>query len=414
MAWVDARNGVAGDMLLGALLDAGASLEHVREAVDAVIPATVDLRLSTVRRAGMRASKLAVDVVAEDLPHRDWTTIRSMLELAPLNPRIRANALAVFSVMAEAEARSHGIEAEKVHFHEVGAWDSIADVVGVCAALEALGVDHLYAGTVALGSGSVRSAHGQIPVPVPAVLELSRGWDVVAGGEGELATPTGMALLAALAAPSPHLPPCTIRAVGVGAGTRDDAARPNVVRVVVGVADPFGHPEPSGTLEAAGGRSTETRVAGVLEANVDDLDPRVWPVVLDALLAAGADDAWLTPILMKKGRPAHTLSVLASTDRLDSLRDEVFTLVPTLGVREYQVTKFELQRAWHPVTVGEATVRIKIGHSDGRILTATPEFADVAAVAEASGRPLRVVFADAVAAAEMADLAAGKPVPPPD
>lgn len=400
LAWVDARNGVAGDMLLGALVDAGVPLERIRDAVEAVLPATVAFRVADVRRAGMRATKVDVDVVADDLPHRDFTTIRAMLADAPLDERVRADAQAVFRALAEAEARAHGIDVEQVHFHEVGAWDSIADIVGVCAGLAALGVDRILAGTVALGSGSVRTAHGQIPVPVPAVLELARGRDVTAGGAGELATPTGMAILAALAEPAPTLPACTVLAVGVGAGTRDDPERPNVVRVVLGAT-------------AAGASAGAAPRASIqLEANVDDLDPRVWPGVLDALLAAGAADAWLTPILMKKGRPAHTLGVLVAPDRVDAVRAAVFAHVPTLGVREHPVTKHELARRWRPVAVGAAEVRIKLGHADGRIVTATPEFADVLAAAEASGRPVRAVLADAVAAAGTAGLAVGAPLPP--
>lgn len=399
LGWVDARNGVAGDMLLGALVDAGAPLERIRAAVEAVLPATVELRAHPVRRAGMRATKVDVDVVAADQPHRTWATIRALLADAPLDERVRADALAVFGALAAAEARAHGIDVETVHFHEVGAWDSIADVVGVCAGLAALGVDRLTAGPVALGSGAIDSAHGRIPVPVPAVLELSRGWTVLVDGDGELATPTGMALLAALATPASALPPCTIRAVGVGAGTRDVPHRPNVVRLVVADA------APADAAPAAG------RPATVLEANVDDLDPRVWPLVLDALLAAGASDAWLTPILMKKGRPAHLLGVLAPTDRADAVRDAIFAHVPTLGVRDHAVGKHELDRTWRDVAVGDATVRIKIGHRDGRILSATPEFADVVAAADDTDRPVRALLADAVAAAAAAGLAVGRPLP---
>jgi len=397
LGWIDPGNGVAGDMLLGALVDAGAPLTAIRDAVEAVIPATVELSVAEVRRAGMRASKVSVDVIAEDLPHRDWTTIRAMLEAAPLDARVRADALAVFGALADAEARAHGIDVERVHFHEVGSWDSIADIVGVCAGLAALGIGRLTCGPVALGSGSITSAHGLIPVPVPAVVELSRGWEVLSGGSGELATPTGMALLKALATPASGLPACTLRGVGVGAGTRDTPGRPNVVRLLLG--------EPSASGPDA------ARAATVLEANVDDLDPRVWPVVLEALLASGASDAWLTPILMKKGRPAHTLSVLAAADRVDALREVIFAQVPTLGVREYAVTKHEQERAWYPVRVGDAEIRVKVGHAGGVITTATPEFVDAVAAAEASGRALRAVLTDAVAAALAAGLAPGQPLP---
>jgi len=398
IAWIDARNGIAGDMLLAALLDAGASLAAVEAAVEAVLPATVRLRVSEVRRAGMRASRLDVDTLVDDLPHRDWRDIRTMLEAAELGSGIRNRALAVFAALAAAEARAHGIEAEEVHFHEVGAWDSIADIVGVCAALANLGVGSLCAGPVGLGSGSIRTAHGEIPVPVPAVVELSRGWPVLAGGTGELATPTGMALLAALAQAAPLMPSGTVRGVGVGAGTRDDAHRPNVVRVILLEASVPGEvPASPGTV--------------VIEANVDDLDPRVWPGVLEALLAAGADDAWLAPIVMKKGRPAHTLSVLCPDNLAGLLRERVFALTPTLGVREYPVSKHMLDRTWRAVDVGPARVRIKLGHAAGLIVTATPEYADVITAAHAAGRAEHDVLAAAIAAADAAGLRPGAGLP---
>src|ERR1035437_8489229 len=274
----------------------------------------------------------------------------------------------VFARLAEAEAQAHGVRVEDVRFHEVGAWDSIADVIGVAAALQALGVRSVTAGPVALGSGTIRTAHAQMPIPVPAVLELSAGWRVFSGGAGELATPTGMAVVVALADACDELPELDVTAVGVGAGTREDERRPNVVRVVIG------------TLPV----SPATSDAVVLEANVDDLDPRVWPSVLAALLEAGADDAWLIPTLAKKGRPAHTLAVLAAPERMPELRARVFALVPTLGVRETRVRKTALERAWRTVEFDGVSVRVKLAHIRGEIVTATPEFEDVALVAAAT------------------------------
>lgn len=381
-------------MLLGALLDAGARLDAVVDAVEAVLPRTVRLVLTEVRRAGMRAAKLDVAMLEPDQDHRDWSTIRELLAAADLAEPVRSAAHRVFSALAEAEARVHGTSPEEVHFHEVGAWDSIADVVGVCAAIHDLGLAWVACGTVGLGSGTVRSAHGVVPVPVPAVLELAAGWPVIAGGAGELATPTGMALVTTLAVAHPDLPPGRIERVGLGAGTRDDPERPNVVRVVLGR---FG---PADELPT-------TRSGVVLEANVDDLDPRLWPDVLGALLSRGADDAWLVPILMKKGRPAHTLHVLARPEAVDDLRNAVFELVPTLGVRESPVRKTALERAWVEVDVGAGRARIKVGHRDGRILTATPEFSDVTRLAEVLGLAQRDALAAAIAAAGNAGLVPG-------
>jgi len=393
--WVDASAGIAGDMLLGALLDAGASLDAVRSAVAAVVPGEVVVRTSAVTRAGLRALKVDVESTGDGHPHRSWARIRALLGSADLPTAIRDPALAVFARLAEAEGRVHGIPADDVHFHEVGSWDAIADIVGVCAALADLGVDRVTASPVAVGSGRTRAAHGDLPVPVPAVLELARGWQVLAGGEGELATPTGMALLRTLADTCGPIPPMEIAAVGIGAGGRDTGGRANVVRAVVGAAAVADAPTASDMW--------------VLETNVDDLDPRLWPTVLAALLAAGAPDAWLVPILMKKGRPAHTLCVLAHDRDREALRDKVFALTSTLGVRETPVSRTALQRDWRAVTVPGGEVRIKVGLRAGRIATATAEFEDAAALARTRGVPVRRVLDEAAAAADAAGLGPGAP-----
>ncbi|WP_030253395.1 nickel pincer cofactor biosynthesis protein LarC [Streptomyces violens] len=400
LAWLDVTSGVAGDMLLGALVDAGAAPEAVQQAIDAVVPGAVRLTQAAVTRAGLRATKVGVEPLAEDHPHRTWRSIRVRIEEAGLPAPVADRALAVFGRLAAAEARVHGVPVEEVHFHEVGAWDSIADVVGVCAALHDLGIAHLTASAVALGSGRVRTAHGELPVPVPAVLELAAGWDVVGGGTGELATPTGMALVTALAAECGALPRLRAEATGVGAGTKDTPGRPNVVRVVIGTP-----------ADAASGTDEET-TAVVLEANVDDLDPRLWPGVLASLLAAGAADAWLVPILMKKGRPAHTLRVLAPRQRADALRDLVFRETSTIGVRESAVRKTALERTWIRVPVADdEEVPVKVAHRGGVIVRATPEFEDVAALAAARGQPVVTVLDAAAAAAVANGLVPGAELP---
>ncbi|GAA0467057.1 nickel pincer cofactor biosynthesis protein LarC [Streptomyces olivaceiscleroticus] len=399
-AWFDVTSGVAGDMLLGALIDAGAGPEAVQHAIDAVIPGAVRLTRSSVTRAGLRATRIGVEPLAEDHPHRTWRAIRGRIEEAGLPGQVGDRALAVFGRLATAEARVHGVPVEEVHFHEVGAWDSIADVVGVCAALHELGVARITASPAALGSGRVRTAHGDLPVPVPAVLELAAGWDVVGGGTGELATPTGMALVTALATECGGLPRLRAEATGIGAGTRDTPGRPNVVRVVLG------------SPPAAAVGADEESSAVVLEANVDDLDPRLWPGVLASLLAAGASDAWLVPILMKKGRPAHTLRVLAPRQRADALRDLIFRETSTIGVRESAVRKTALQRTWVRVSVADgAEVPVKVAHRGGVIVQATPEFEDVAALAAERGLPAAALLDAAVAAAVAHGLVPGAALP---
>jgi uncharacterized protein (TIGR00299 family) protein len=389
-AWIDASAGIAGDMLLGALIDAGARLDEVQRAVDLVLPGAIGLSVEEVRRAGLRATKVHVTPLIDDPPHRRWRDIRALLD-----ENGRTAAVAVFDRLAAAEARVHGIDPDDVHFHEVGALDSIADVVGVCAALEELNVGTVSAGEVALGSGSVRAAHGRLPVPAPAVAELAKGWRVRGDGPGELATPTGMALIRALAGRCETLPPMTIGAVGVGAGTRDTPDRPNVVRVMLSAE----------TGDAAG------EEAVLLEANVDDLDPRLWPGIIGNLLGAGADDAWLVPILMKKGRPAHTLCVLAKPGKKDTLRDQIFRDTTTLGVREGPLRKTVLARTFTTIAVADRTISIKIGHAAGVIVQVMPEFEDVATLARATGTSERALLQAALAAAAQAGLTVGAALP---
>jgi pyridinium-3,5-bisthiocarboxylic acid mononucleotide nickel chelatase len=397
VAWLDVTAGVAGDMLLGALVDAGADLGAVQRLVDLVLPDTVRLDAAEVRRAGLRAVQVKVTTVRDDHPHRPWREIRDRITAAGLPGPVAESASAVFRRLAEVEATTHGEPVDEVEFHEVGGWDSIADVIGTCAALQLLGVDDIVATTLALGSGTVRTAHGVLPVPVPAVLGLVDGWSVEAGGEGELGTPTGVALVTTLATSQGDLPVLEALATGVGAGSRDAADRPNVVRVVLGWR-----------TAARGGTVAEPMT--VLEANVDDLDPRVWPTVLAALLDAGAADAWLTPILMKKGRPAHTVSVLSASADVEELREEIFRLTSTIGVREAVVYRRALERGWVDVLVDGQPVAVKVAHREGVVVRATPEFDDVARVAAEVDRPVQDVLAAAVAGTERAGLKAGASV----
>ena len=290
-----------------------------------------------------------------------------------------------FARLAQAEARVHGVEPDAVHFHEVGALDSIADIVGVAAGLHDLGIDSLSCSRIAVGSGQVRTAHGTMPVPVPAVVELAAGWRVYAGGSGELTTPTGMALIAALAETSEELPTLDLRRAGCGAGSRDTPDRPNVTRVLVG-----GRPAPAANTANA------LEAAVLIETNIDDLDPRLWPGVLTSLLEAGAADAWLAPILMKKGRPAHTLSVLAHPARVATLRDLVLSRTPTFGVRETPVARTVLGRGWVDVSVAGIDLPVKIAHRAGVVWQATPEFEELDRAAAELGRSPQALLTEAL------------------
>ena len=385
-AWVDCGSGVSGDMLLGALVDLGADVADVVAALD--VGAT--LETSTISRGGMRA--VAVDVrSSSDQPLRTLADLLDVAGRAALPAVVADQVRGVLLRLATAEARVHGTSIGDVHFHEVGAVDTIVDIVGVCTALHRLGVTRLTAGPLALGGGSVDTAHGRLPVPGPAVLELLSATGLTAYGgtaDVELATPTGVALLAELATASGPLPPMEVAAVGVGAGSRDRPGQPNVVRVVMGApVEPGDHAD------------TATAPWLLLEANVDDLDPRLWPEVLDRLLAAGGADAWLSPIHMKKGRPAHTVSALTDAAHADAVRTALFRESSTIGVRATTVAKWALDRDWRTVDVDGEQVRVKVAMLAGDVVNVSPEWEDVVAAAHRLGRPAKAVLAEAVARA---------------
>lgn len=386
LAWVDASAGVSGDMLLGALADLGA-LAELPTLIASLADLGVDYDSEVTDRGGLRAVKVRIEAQPEQ-PARGLPEVLAIVERAAVPPAVRERAAAVFQRIAAVEAAAHGTTVEQVHFHEVGAVDAIVDVVAGCLGLHQLAVDEVVVSPIALGGGMVQAAHGTLPAPTPAALGLLAGTGLVAIGgpaDRELATPTGVALLAEWATGSGAMPAMHVASVGVGAGSHDDRDRPNVTRIVVGTA--------TAAPDAAGEQWL------TISANVDDLDPRLWPGVLTRLLAAGAVDAWLTPIVMKKGRPAHTVSALVAASAAGAVRDALFAETTTIGVRETAVVKHALQRSWVTVVVGGQDVRVKVARDGGRVLTATPEFDDVVAAAAATGQPTKDVLAAASAAA---------------
>lgn len=384
IGWIDATAGASGDMLLGALLGAGVPLGVLQDAVDALAPGEVRLAAEEVARGGLAAVHCRVAVAAAPHTHRRWREISATLDTAPLDDVVRERARAAFARLAAAEATVHRSPVDEVAFHEVGALDSIADVVGTCAGLTHLGLERLTVSTIAVGSGRVRGAHGSLPVPVPAVVELLRGVPTTSGpGSTESCTPTGAALLRTWSQGYGPQPPMVVEAVGVGAGGRDPSGHANVLRLLAG------HPVPGG---AGTGRVV------LVETNVDDMDPRLWPSVLADLLSAGALDAWLTPILMKKGRPAHVLSALVPPDLLTAAAAVIFATTSAIGLRHTTWERDVLEREIRSVTVHGHPVRVKIARRDGRVLNAQPEYDDVEAVARASGRSPAGVLAAALAA----------------
>jgi uncharacterized protein (TIGR00299 family) protein len=390
-AYFDCFAGVAGDMALGALLDAGGSEEALWAGLAGVPLDPFALEVAAVERGGIGATQ--VTVRPEGPPAaRTWGSLRGTLEGADLPAPVRERALAAFTRLAEAEARVHRVPADEVHFHEVGAVDAVVDVVGTALLLHDLGVTEVWASPVATGTGVQRGEHGVLPVPAPAVLELLRGVPVHGGGvAAELTTPTGAAILAASAGRFAELPPVRVARIGYGAGSRRHHELPNLLRVVLG--------ERVG--EAAGGDG-----GLVLEANIDDMTPELAPWVLERLFEAGAADVWFTPIHMKRGRPGITLSVLCSPGTDAAVRELLWRETSTLGVRGLPVRKWMLERRVVEVELPGGKVRVKLGLDGGRVVNAGPEYADCARLAAQTGRPLKDVMARAQAAA-LAALDAG-------
>jgi uncharacterized protein (TIGR00299 family) protein len=318
--------------------------------------------------------------------HRDYAEIRRLLKRAKLDADAKELAAEIFAQVAQVEAMLHGIPVEKIAFHEVGAYDSIADIVGAAAAIAWLAPASVSASPVVIGSGTVRTAHGPVAVPAPATAQLLAGVPVRAEGQGELTTPTGAAILAAVVDRFGPMPPVRLTAQGLGAGTRELPDRPNVLRVVLG--EPMGQPLPDSAPSVI-----------LLETNVDDMSPQLIEPLLVALFGAGALDAWSAPILMKKGRPAFTVSALAPAGSTDEVARAFFENSTTIGLRSQALGRTVLARSRGQVKTPYGNVSVKISALDGKVVVATPEFEDCRRLAKAGGKPVREVLAAASAAA---------------
>jgi uncharacterized protein (TIGR00299 family) protein len=383
LAWFHCFSGIAGDMALGSLIDAGADIDEVRSLLGRLPVAGWALEAEPVLRAGVAATQVHVRA-QEDGVIRTYAHISGIVDEARLPDRVRDRAQAVFAAMAEVEGRLHRRDPGQVHFHELGGVDAIVDVVGTCAALELLAVDDVWASAVATGTGMVRTAHGMLPNPAPAVVGLLRGAPTYGRDVNvELVTPTGAAILAALAVGYGPLPAMTIAATGFGAGSRDLDGLPNTTQVVLGEAAVDGSQPGRG----------EGQPVVLLEVNVDDATGETLAHAVAALLGAGAHDAWITPIVMKKGRPAHTVSVLADPALADQVGRVLVAETGSLGVRGETLQRWPAARTTSEVEVDGLPVRVKV--SAGRVKV---EHDDAARAARRTGLPLREVVARAEAA----------------
>jgi uncharacterized protein (TIGR00299 family) protein len=382
LVYLDCIGGTAGDMLLAALLDAGAPLAAVEAAVGSLVDG-IRIEVGWTARHAIGARTVRVVGPDEGHVHRTWRDVRELLDRADLAPRARARAHRAFELLAHAEGRVHGVDPDAVHFHEVGAIDAIGDVVGVCAALEALGADRVEASPLPLGRGLTSAAHGRIPLPAPAVLEILQGAPVAPSpAVGETVTPTGAALVAAVADAWGGVPALRLGATGYGAGGRDEPDVPNLVRALVGV--PLG----------AGGAPIS-----VVEATIDDLNPELIPDALDDARAAGALAVWTAPVVMKHGRHGTTITAIARPADRDAVATALLRSTSTLGVRITDARRLELDRDEVTVAVRGHDVRVKRGLLDGAVVNVAPEHRDCAAAARALDVPVKEVWASALAAA---------------
>jgi len=349
LAWWHCASGIAGDMALASLVDAGAGLDEVISGLRSLPLSGWEISATAVTRAGLAATYLRVEVAERPAEPRPWPVVRDLVQSAGNIPaRAQRRALDVFAALAAAEARRHAVPLEQVHFHEVGSTDAILDVVGTCLALELLGVDEVCASPVALGLGTLSSSHGPLPNPAPAVLALLSGAPVYGTSfPVELTTPTGAALLVGLGASFGPLPEVVVAASGYGAGTADLPAMANVLQVVIGHAP---------AVLAAGREHL-----AVLETNVDDVTGEMLAHTVTSLLSAGALDAWVTPVIAKKGRPAHVVSALCPPSLGPALVELLAVTTGTLGVRQYTVERWAMPRRTVEVDVGGCTVRVKAG-----------------------------------------------------
>ncbi|MFQ5723190.1 MAG: nickel pincer cofactor biosynthesis protein LarC [Terriglobia bacterium] len=382
LCYLDCFSGISGDMLLGALVDAGADAAALAAELRKLPVPGWRLTTEKVKRGALQATKVNVKI-EETHHHRGLKQILELIERAPLPGRAAARAAEVFRCLGDAEARVHGVPVEKVHFHEVGAVDSILDIAGACVAFELLGIEQFACSPLNVGGGRVQTAHGLLPVPAPATAELLRQAPTYSTGiERELVTPTGAAVVAALCTHFGAMPRMTVQQIGYGAGSAELSEQANVLRLFVGES-------------AETGREAEEPVVTVLEANLDDMSPLVGGYFLEQALGAGALDVYYTPVQMKKNRPGLLLTVICPPERADALSELIFQQTTTIGLRSYEARRRTLEREFVTVKTPRGAVRMKLAKLNGRILNAAPEYEDCQRLARENSVPLKQVLEEA-------------------
>ena len=384
VAYLDCIGGLAGDMLVAALLDAGADVDVLRRVSSQLGLRDVEIVVEEVERGGLRALHVRVSSGTQP-PRRSWREIRSVVLDADLAGDVRTRALAVLTRLAEAEARVHGVAPEDVHFHELAAVDTLIDVCGAVSLLSDLQIEKVVCSPLPIARGFITGAHGLLPLPAPATAELLRGVSVVGvEQEGETVTPTGAALASVLAQSFGPLPPLVVESVGYGAGSNDPPDRPNVVRVLLSTPHEI---------------SSNGEVS-LLETNVDDMSPELVPDTVERCFDAGALDVWTVPAQMKKGRPGLVMSALVRPSRESSVARVLLEETSAIGIRVSRLRRYELEREERKVIVEGGTVRIKIARLDGGVVNVAPEHDDCAEIAKATGRSVKAIWIAALSAAE--------------
>jgi pyridinium-3,5-bisthiocarboxylic acid mononucleotide nickel chelatase len=402
LAYFDCFSGISGDMTLGALVDAGCPAEHLRGELRGLQVSGWELTAEKVWKNGMAATYVKVTTEGQS-KHRSLGAILEILEKSELGARVRERAGAIFQKLGEAEARVHDVPLEKIHFHEVGAVDAIVDIVGACIGFEALGIEKFACSALNVGGGTVKMAHGVLPVPAPATANLLQGRPTYSSGvQKELVTPTGAAIVATICDTFGPQPAMSVGAIGYGAGTADLEGQPNVVRIMVGEAVEVGKEKDTqpgfiaqGAMEKSLAVLLDEEIA-VVEANLDDMNPQIYGYFLDKALGAGALDVYTTPVQMKKNRPGTLLTVLCRPGDTNDLMNLIFAETTTFGVRTYRAQRRVLPREWVSVATDYGDVRIKVSRVNGRILHVAPEFEDCKRAAEEKGVPLQRVIASAL------------------
>ena len=382
-AYLDCFSGISGDMFVGALLDVGLPLERLFADLKKIPLGFYEFKRTRALRGHLVGTRVEIRVPGKQ-PSRKLRDIEALIRDSELSAGVKERALKVFSRLAEAEGKLHNMPPEQVHFHEVGAVDAILDIVGTCIGLEFLEISHLTCSPLNVGSGCVVAAHGSLPVPAPASLELLKDLPIYSSGvDGELVTPTGAALISTLATGFGPIPPMRVERIGYGAGAREIPGHPNLARLLLGESA-----EPVRVRDGAPG----DEVVSIIEANVDDMSPQLYGYFIDQALAAGALDVTCTPIQMKKDRPGILLSVLCTPEKGDALAQMLFEQTTTIGVRIYEARRQILERELVSIQTAYGTVKVKVARRDGKVLNVAPEYEDCQRLASEKGVPLKQVM----------------------